>query len=335
MIQKLGSFDPAGSVWINNVRSADALSLRPRPPRVPPHLRRQRMQVARFALDSATLPLATLALPLAEEVRRRLIATHARQTARRLYGPAFDYERFRAGELPVPLSPVFAGKDGAGARRTDNHRHAYYLLTDEDGDGRLDHLTVSSEEGFALDELQALHSLHRLTSTTKDGRHPVRLVLLGLGTLAELLPRVLGPARTWVSATPYLCTRFPKSRGRHRQPHEGLRQPHHFALQDLQEEVLRWLQRRHPHASILNIEPLTDPNGAFTLRPQSWCRRSSGPSLRPIQYKRFRRKASDDGGRRLTGAFRLIFDQPVTGPLALGHSCHFSLGLFLPAVDDK
>lgn len=37
-----------------------------------------------------------------------------------------------------------------------------------------------------------------------------------------------------------------------------------------------------------------------------------------------------DGRWRLAEAFRLTFRHPVRGPLALGHSCHFGLGLFVP-----
>jgi CRISPR-associated protein Csb2 len=37
-----------------------------------------------------------------------------------------------------------------------------------------------------------------------------------------------------------------------------------------------------------------------------------------------------DTARRLAGAFRLTFRQPVRGPIALGYSSHFGLGLFLP-----
>ena len=56
--------------------------------------------------------------------------------------------------------------------------------------------------------------------------------------------------------------------------------------------------------------------------------------LRPIQFKRFRNKAGDDGGRRPSAAFRILFPYPVAGPICLGHSCHFGLGLFVPA-DEK
>lgn len=51
---------------------------------------------------------------------------------------------------------------------------------------------------------------------------------------------------------------------------------------------------------------------------------------RPIQFKRFRRKHGDDGGRRAAGAFRIFFPELVQGPICLGHSCHFGLGLFVP-----
>ena len=55
---------------------------------------------------------------------------------------------------------------------------------------------------------------------------------------------------------------------------------------------------------------------------------------RPIEFKRFRsRKREDDGGRRRSETFRLIFPEPIQGPVCLGHSSHFGLGLFLPVKD--
>ena len=53
--------------------------------------------------------------------------------------------------------------------------------------------------------------------------------------------------------------------------------------------------------------------------------------LRAIQFRRFRRKQGDDGGRRAAGAFRIVFSAPVSGPICLGHSSHFGLGLFMPS----
>jgi len=75
----------------------------------------------------------------------------------------------------------------------------------------------------------------------------------------------------------------------------------------------------------VQISPEWDDNGVFRLP-----RRDSGQDLRPIQFKRYRAKGDDDGGRRLAGTFRLTFSGKRQGPIVIGHSCHFGLGLFLP-----
>jgi CRISPR-associated protein Csb2 len=73
-------------------------------------------------------------------------------------------------------------------------------------------------------------------------------------------------------------------------------------------------------AGPLTIEALYDEHGVFKIR-ERW---------RPIEFQRYRRKEGDDGGRRLSGAFRLTFANPVAGPIALGYSSHFGMGLFMP-----
>ena len=56
---------------------------------------------------------------------------------------------------------------------------------------------------------------------------------------------------------------------------------------------------------------------------------SSSPAPERVLRERAR-KPGDDGACRPRGLFRLRFPKPVAGPIALGHSCHFGLGLFLP-----
>jgi CRISPR-associated protein Csb2 len=86
----------------------------------------------------------------------------------------------------------------------------------------------------------------------------------------------------------------------------------------LGEEIERLRQRRGELPNLVRIDRLEgDRVGAHKLRR--------------IQFKRSRSKRSDDGGRRAWGAFRIVFDKPVRGPICLGHSCHSGLGLFLPA----
>jgi CRISPR-associated protein Csb2 len=139
------------------------------------------------------------------------------------------------------------------------------------------------------------------------------MMLVGLGNRADFTTSpVLASSAVWVSATPFVVTRYPKLRGTKRDQPEDYATPHAFARHVPRQE----LQRRPELPSIVSIEPL------------DWI----GPRrLRTIQFKRFRAKPGDDGGRRPAAGFRITFAAPIRGPLALGHSCHFGLGLFLPA----
>ena len=222
-------------------------------------------------------------------------------------------------------SDVLSGKDHQG-KRLINHRHAYYLPTDEDGDGRLDHLTVYAAGGFDPDERGALDRLRELKMGWDDEeRHPLLLLLLGMGAADEYTPGPLRASKIWESSTPYVATRYAKTKGQHQ---IDLRSPEARAT-FLQEDLRKQLADVRPELAgvdrtMVTIEPLWDNHHVFTIASR-W---------RPIQFKRFRRKAGDDGGRRLAGAFRLIFPNPVPGPLALGHSSHFGLGQFVPVVED-
>ena len=61
------------------------------------------------------------------------------------------YGRSNNGEVSQALS----GKDAYGTP-LKGHEHAFYLPTDEDGDGRLDHLTVWTPGGLTTREFQAV-----------------------------------------------------------------------------------------------------------------------------------------------------------------------------------
>jgi len=302
--------DPPGCRWVKYARPTDCFKVQSG---VSPHLRRPKkasIQVARFALDSTVFPVVTDTLPVAEAARRTLMGVHGRLTER-------DGVHGR--------SPLFSGKDENGLPLS-GHGHAYYLPTDEDGDGRLDHLTVYAADGFGPDELLALDRLTKL-NTGRDGeeRHPLRLLLLGTGRLSEYHPGPLGQSRVWTSVTPFLATRHPKARGVKRDPPHLLGRANVAAFLEcvLREELQRWLARCGTATAVERIIPLRDENGVFRIEPGA---------RRPIQFKRFRRKRADDGGRRPAGAFRIVFTDEVQGPLCLGHSSHFGLGLFMPEV---
>jgi CRISPR-associated protein Csb2 len=256
--------------------------------------------VARFALAGDVLPLVIETLTLAEQARRSLLSK-CKYLARRTNPSLPDAE---IGQL----APAFWGKDEHGQPRT-GHEHAFFLPADEDGDGRIDYLTVFAPMSFNALECQALDQFRRLPFGEGD---PLPLLLVGLGSEGDFRASLLDKSTVWISATPFVVTRYPKRRGTKRDRPEDYASPRAFTRHVLRQE----LQRRPGYPEIVSIE---DAEGIGTHR------------LRPIQFQRFRSKSGDDGGRRPAGGFRITFAAPVSGPLCLGHSCHFGLGLFLPA----
>lgn len=306
--------DPPGSCWVRYARPRTCFK---REPWARPHrglAPTPRIQVARYALDSTVLPLVTETLPVGEAARRALMGIHGFMTE-------------RAGIRG--RSALFAGKDVAGNPLTGNG-HAYYLPTDEDGDGRLDHLTVFARDGFGPPELRALDRLRTLyVGQTENDHQPLRLLLLGLGTLNEYTPGILQRSRTWVSGTPYIAARYAKTRGRQRVATHSTNARAEFLVADLRAQLAAVRpDLADDKVKLISIVSESDECGTFRIR-----RSESDPhGLRPIEFRRFRFKPGDDGGRRLAGAFRMEFDQEVVGPIALGHSSHFGMGLFRPVT---
>jgi CRISPR-associated protein Csb2 len=297
--------DPPGSRWVPYVRARDCFKIDPKP-RSSQLVDRPRIQIVRYTLDSTVLPLVTETLSVAEAARRALMGIHGRLTE-------MNGVRGR--------SNVLSGKDEHGEKLA-GHRHAYYLPTDEDGDGRLDHLTVYAAEGFGRDERRAFDRLRELRMGREgEERHPLRLLLLGMGVAEEYAPGPLRVSKTWVSATPYIATRYAKTRGRNRIDLASPEARAAFLQEDLRAQLAAVRSDLVEEDTIdVEIEPLWDDNQIFKVAGQ-W---------RTIQFKRFRSRAGDDGGRRLAGAFRLTLRHPVRGPLALGWSSHFGLGQFVP-----
>lgn len=207
--------------------------------------------------------------------------------------------------------PVFVGRDPAGRVLRSGHQHAWFLPADDDEDGRIDHVLVYARAGFDSAALRALVQLRKIWG---QGRPPLTTTLVDVGSPATLgrLRRgmdrgrtaQLGTARVWESRTPFVPPRHIK-RGA-----SGVRDAPH-------EQVARLLaQYGHPQA---RIEPLCADEAL------QW--RSSSVSWQQFQ----RRRALGRGSRGSDEAlgFRLTFDRPVTGPLALGYAAHQGLGQFV------
>src|SRR6185295_9842367 len=116
----------------------------------------RRFSVAAFGITSTTRPDVTAALPFAEQVRRALIRNR----------------------VDTSHSEVITGKHKDGTP-LDGHEHAHYFPTDEDHDGRIDHITIYAARGFDEADLEALGSLRTIF---RSGNRPeVKMVLTGLG----------------------------------------------------------------------------------------------------------------------------------------------------------
>ena len=168
------------------------------------------------------------------------------------------------------------------------HRHAFWLPEDEDGDGLVDHLTVHVP-GMDDATLAALLTVDVAVTSREESWRAERQWAGGRAD-PDAPGRLFGSALAWTSLTPYVGPWHEKPR---------LKQPdmlrRECALRDLPSPV--------------EIVPA-----------------GAGPGIRPNPHWRWR--GSTPPGPGTGGLWRLVFDAPVPGPLALGYGCHFGLGLF-------
>jgi CRISPR-associated protein Csb2 len=259
---------------------------------------------ARFSLSGTVLPDTSRTLIIAERLRKALMS------------------RSKVGDVPLP---VFSGKGPDGAPLQGN-RHALFLPTDDDGDGRIDHLLVWCFEGFSPDAVRAMHRLDHLWAEegfAEDGRYHVQLIGLGdaeqlgvedaptalyqRGTRDPTRCGLLGRSRVWRTATPFIPFRHPKRRA--------------GGWQDLPaDQVLRALDHlpnltgvARPEVTLFDDVPGHDPQQAAR-----WAR----------TFVRTRLTGGGSLGSPHGRGVELVFPEPVRGPIVLGYGAHFGLGAF-------
>lgn len=284
-LQKEGWSAAPGSHWIDYIRPVDSFQ----------GVYQRRSQVknkslpntARFALSGPVLPKVTDTLFIGERIRQGLMAK-----SRNLN----DTEH---------ALPIFSGKTADGKPLTGNHLHAFYLPTDENCDGKIDHITVYASKGFDEKAQTALGQMQKLWGS---GGHDIYTVLIGLGQREDYggfdvrrgqAPQ-LAESSIWISSTPYLITRHPKKNGK-----------------DAPEAQLRKELVRHGFPEPIKIDPI---DGFETISKK-------------IRWLEFRRIRTNGGGKLANPrghGFRIEFHKPVRGPIALGYGCHFGLGQFIP-----
>jgi CRISPR-associated protein Csb2 len=258
------------------------------------------INAAYYLLDSTMLPLITFALPFAEHVRRALIRNR----------------------VDTSHSEAITGKTVAGVP-LEGHEHAHYFATDEDGDGRLDHVTIYCPRGFDEADVEALGSLRTIY---RPGNRPeVRMILIGLSGVGRFAqsgsrpdleeadrdvcapsdaPRVFAISKRWRSVTPFSLPRFP-NRGGGKPP-----RPRDLPEAQLTQELV--------------ARGLPEP---ISIKRIHGYQASGRPMVRWLEFHTQRFKGTS--GKGLAG-FEIEFAEAVVGPIAVGFACHFGLGLFMP-----
>jgi CRISPR-associated protein Csb2 len=188
------------------------------------------------------------------------------------------------------IPPIFSGH---GLPADNRHGHAFFLPWDSDGDGRIDRMLLHVPIGMNARQRRVVEKLNRMWS--RDGGE-WRLVLENIGTENDCT--LFSSSTRWQSITPYLHPWHAKK---------------NFGVEV---QIRRECRERG----------LPEPDEIDRVRTTKVGKRER----RTIDFHRFRSRRGLEQPDRLGSFWRLHFDQPVKGPLALGFACHFGLGLFTP-----
>jgi CRISPR-associated protein Csb2 len=239
--------------------------------------------------NRSALPPSTRTLPQAELFHRAVV------------GCAADGRRIPCPEL--------TGRDEHGRPLQHGHTHAHIWPVDLDADGHLDHIVVHAPMGLGETAQHAIRTLRR--TWTKGSADYLQVAVVGSGSINDLrrlpfgqrIEQLLGPsqgARVWVSATPFVPSRFLKARGAN------------SLLGQVNAELA---SRKLPPALRVEVLP------SLTVALRHFVRRRTNRGTQPPV----------DAGY----ALRLHLREAISGPLAIGYGSHFGLGTFCAASADS
>ena len=241
-----------------------------------------------------------------------------------------------SGRRRPKAPPVISGRDAQNRPLKDaEHRHAFWLPEDADGDGEIDHVVVYARGGFdrevrnALDRLTKLWiERPRIAAENDDDQLPEArqewcLALEGFGTPKDFrnASRLLRKSATWESVTPFLAAGHLKAGG---YPAEVRRLIARRGRSELLTEIA-FLRPQSAGEADLEGDPHDKDIGVMVR----------GRLRRAVHFHRFRSRGGERQPDTIGTFLRLQFAEPIEGPLALGYACHFGLGLFAAREDES
>jgi len=192
---------------------------------------------------------------------------------------------------------LLSGKDEQG-KALEGHRHPYFFLHGETN--KPTRLCLWRSEPFTDDEQQAILSAASAPLPLSYDNDPWTITLIPLDKMVPPPPGFLAqPSQSWKSLTPWIPPRHALDR-------KGRVKLGHSLEEQLREEL-----------TLANAPVIQ----SFTINKSGWAK-SHQPS-----------KARDGrtNTNKLGYAVKLVFESAFAGPLMIGHSSHFGLGLFVPA----
>ena len=254
--------------------------------------------VARFLLAGRPLPRIEDSVRIGELMRLAALAK-------------FGWSKDEATGRSIPNAPwQISGRGSDGQPLRDPaHIHAFWLPEDANSDGWIDHISVYIPSGINNDIRARLERIHRLWLAPKqrpNNEKPApgavkewHLALEGFGNPADFAgcAPVFSTSTHWESVTPFMAAGHLKGAG-------------------YRDELTRLLKRRGFDTDGIGVEILQEISVGGTMR-------------RAIHFHRFRSRRGEKQPDSQGTLMRIVFPEPITGPLAIGFGSHFGLGLFV------
>jgi len=287
---------PPGGVWLFAERQA----LSKRIPQLTRKSARELppVQMMQFALGGRVFPPEQSWIRVTERFRGSVL----KELAKNITGePQAQFHKLTPKEQS--LFSLMTGK-ATDNLPLSNHAHTSFFLI-PDADGKPTRLVCYRQIPFTSQEQEAMLAASERSIAWEYGSDDWQLRLVPLHVETLLPKAITGTAKTWESITHYVPSRHVLRRNG--KPKAG---------SDIPSQIGRDLDHLKLSPAIVTIV------GDVETNPVRWVKVHCPQRIREGQTNDIKR------GYRL----RLEFERPVQGPIALGHSSHFGLGLFVPVA---